>query len=146
MRHGETGTGIVEWASTLAVSLPSTPPVVGRPDERENLTYAFLVPVDDVLIAHRQVFERHLTPVMLNQTHDHHIVARDAGEIVSAVEAVCQMMGEDREDDIERVADEMDDRRLREDQSNQAKMRLIEGILSVNQRPPLRSAPSWRAR
>ena len=67
-------------------------------------------------------------------------------EIVGAVEAVRQMIGEDRQHDVERVAQEMDDRRLRENQADQAEMRLVERHLVGEPAGALRIAPSWRAR
>ena len=53
-------------------------------------------------------------------------MARDRREVVGAEEAVRQMVGEDRERDIQGMAGHMDDRRLGEDEPDQAEVGLVE--------------------
>src|SRR2546421_9205766 len=53
-------------------------------------------------------------------------MVRDAFKIIGAKKSVREMVGENRQYDIEGMAQQVDDRRLREDQAYQAEMRLIE--------------------
>jgi len=53
---------------------------------------------------------------LTTKAHHQHIVPRDGLQIVGAIKAVREMVGEHREHDVERMAQEMDDRRLRKHQ------------------------------
>ena len=55
-----------------------------------------------------------------------HVVAGDARQIVGAIESVRQVIGKDRQHHVERMAQQVDDRRLREDEPDEAEMRLVE--------------------
>src|SRR5271166_5656043 len=68
-----------------------------RADEIEHANHTLFLLVDDVLIADRQVVQCHLAAVMLDQLHDPDVVARRRLQRIAAIEAVRQMIGEDRE-------------------------------------------------
>ena len=66
-----------------------------------------------------------------------HVVAGDARQIVGAVEAVREVIGKNRQHDVERMAQEVDDRRLGKMRPMRPRWVSFSGILSVNQRAPL---------
>ncbi len=87
--------GVTRCASVAPIFVKfEAAPIVVRAYERKHAAHALLLPVDHVLVANRQVFERHFAPIVAYQIHRQYVVAGDAFEIISAVEAVRQVIGE----------------------------------------------------
>src|SRR5712691_12404965 len=65
-------------------------------DEIEHAADRFLLVVDDVLVADRQVMQRHLPPVMLDQLGRQRIVAGRRFQRIGAIKPVRQVVGKRR--------------------------------------------------
>ncbi len=81
---------------------------------------------DDVLVTDREVAERHLAPVMGDEVHHQPVMSSDGFQFGCAIKSVGEMVGEDREDDVERMADEVDDRGVGKEEADQPEMHLVE--------------------
>ena len=118
---------VARGARVSAVLLEGKAAFIERlPDEVEQTANRRLLRIHNVLIAEWQIAQRHLRPVMLHQVHGQQIMPRRAFQRVGAIKTMRQMIGEGGQHHIERMAHDVDQRRLRKHQRDQSEMRFVE--------------------